>query len=69
VAFLEIKVDLGRVASALERIADAADRAFPHPNPVVQSKPAPPENLFVFDPEKECERQEEEERREQARLP
>jgi len=29
-ALLEIQVDLNRVAKALERIADAADRAFPN---------------------------------------
>jgi hypothetical protein len=65
----EFHLDLRRVASALERIATACERAFPEPRPVITSKPAPPENLFQFDPEKECERQEEEERREQARLP
>jgi hypothetical protein len=69
VAFLEIKADLGRVASALERIADALDRAFPPLRPVVESKPAPPENLFQFDPEAEWNKEEEEDRQREVELP
>ena len=63
-AWLEIKFDLGRVASALERIADAVERAYPPIREIPRGVPAPPENLTVFDPEKECQLQEEEDRQE-----
>jgi hypothetical protein len=65
----EFHLDLRRVAAALERIAVACERAFPEPKPMLPSKPAGPENLFQFDGERESELQEEEERKEQARLP
>jgi hypothetical protein len=68
VAFIEIKVELGRLAKALERLADAADRAFPPPRPVVESKPAGPENLFQFEGDLEFDKQSEEERQREANL-
>lgn len=64
-AFLELKIDLARVAIALERIADALDRYIPMSRKV-DTKPAGVDNLFVFDPEKEWEKQQEEERQKEA---
>lgn len=61
-AFLEVKVDLNRVAAALERIADALDRAFPETRPVLPSRPAGLEALTEFDSERECDNEEQEER-------
>lgn len=58
-AFLEIKVELGRAVRVLERIADALDRLSPIPR-TFDFKPSQAEDLSVFDPEAECQRQERE---------
>lgn len=68
-AWLEIKIELKMLVSQLTRIADALDRAVPIPRPVLTSKPAPPENLFQFDPEVAWNNEEEEDRQREAELP
>lgn len=65
----ELHVDFRRIATALERIADSCERAFPQPRPIVQSKPAGPENLTQFSPEDQWNREEEEDRQREAELP
>jgi hypothetical protein len=64
-ALLEIRVDLARVASALERIADSLERAIPKPREI-DTNPAGVENLTQFSPEEEWEREIEEERQRAA---
>jgi hypothetical protein len=72
VALVDLKFDpksLERIASALERLADCAERAFPKPSIPLTGTPAPPENLTVFNPEDEWEREQEDERRAMLGLP
>jgi hypothetical protein len=71
-SLIEIKAEpelLKKLLSVLNRIADALDRAYPEQQ-IIQSKPYGPEALMTFDPEKEWELEEEEERqREQGLTP
>ena len=68
-ALLEVKIELNRVVRALERIADVLERAYPPPQKI-DSKPAGVDNLTVFEPEEEWQREQEDERqREQGLLP
>lgn len=64
-AWLEVKVELGRVVEQLTRIADILERyCFPKRYEVTSNrKPAGPEALIEFDPEKEWLREREEEAR------
>lgn len=63
-SLIEIKSEpelLKRLIGCLERIADALEIAYPHPQ-ARQMKPYGPEALTTFDPEKEYEIEIEEER-------
>ncbi len=59
-----------RIAIALERIADALDRFLP-PVPIqpLTTGPTQPEDMVVFSPEREWEREREEERKARQGLP
>jgi hypothetical protein len=57
-AWLEIKLELGKLVKVLERIAEALDRAYPIRR-TQDNQPAPLENLTEFDPEKQWEKEQE----------
>ncbi len=59
-----------RIAIALERIADGIDRLLP-PVPIqpLTTKPAQPEDMLVFSPERAWEIEQEEERKARQGLP
>jgi hypothetical protein len=60
-AFIELKIELGRVVEQLTRIADILERyCFPQRS-VGDFKPKGPEALFEFDPEKTWQTEQEEE--------
>ena len=64
-AFFEIKVELSRVARALERIADILERHIP-PVRKIDIKPSGVEDLIQFDPEAQWQREQVEERETEA---
>jgi hypothetical protein len=57
-----------RLLLVLERIASALERAYPDIAIGRMGEPAGPENLTVFDPEKEWEREQEEDRQRELGL-
>lgn len=59
---------LKRLITCLERIAAALERAYPDITISNVATPAPAENLFTFDPEKEWEKEQEEERQQGQEL-
>ena len=61
-SWITINADFRELVSAMNRIAECLERAWPPPKMPVDLVPAPPENLTVFDGEAECTREEEEER-------
>jgi hypothetical protein len=58
-----INADFHDLVVVLREIRDILYRMNPEPRPIVQGKPAGPEALFEFDPEKEFLREQEEEAR------
>ena len=62
-SIVEINADFKSLVSVLQRIAEALDRAYPPPMPVLTRKPAGVENLTIFDAEAAWEAEQEEERK------
>lgn len=63
-AIISINVELKTAVDFLRRIAEALERAYPEPTIREIAEPAGPESLIEYDPDKEWQRQQEEDRQE-----